>query len=614
MRFSFNTIGRRLFLSFAIIFVNVLLIACLVFFYASVNKKYANLTKTAKNQRVDIVQVFKSDLDFLRFSPTKAAFYENDSKVNWSSSSENFDLNNRDQFLILLKKNNQRLLAELINQELADSADKRKIDSLLENYNVTFIMLVETLRKRGFKDFGLEGTMRSYAHQLETNNTISVQNLLTLRRYEKDFFLRKEEGYKIKFTNLVSQLIDKLNGKPSALDLLTKYRDSFERMTELEQQIGLSPEVGLMGKLTAYANELSSELEEISVKSEHRSETVNKRSFILLIGIGFVSLLLSSIVTYFIAAKLTKPIKSLSKNMEKFMLDPDSVTDDISRSSSITEVQTLYESFFALRTKLKIQFEEIDQKSTQLADQNLELTKLNEDLDRFIYSAAHDLKSPLDSLLGLISIAQIELAHAGKGEYFVMMRNSITKLNGFIKDITDYARNKRQDLTVVAIDMEKCILNIFSDLTFLPNYSGLKKEVSVTGGLFYSDKTRLEIVLKNLISNAFRYSDPMKDSYIHIKVTITSSNMTLTMADNGLGIAADHLPKIFEMFYRASQDSKGSGLGLFLVRESVKILRGEIKVTSKLGEGTTFVMELPNLASSNKEETQSTLFQTSQQK
>jgi signal transduction histidine kinase len=102
----------------------------------------------------------------------------------------------------------------------------------------------------------------------------------------------------------------------------------------------------------------------------------------------------------------------------------------------------------------------------------------------------------------------------------------------------------------------------------------------------------------------------MKDSYIHIKVAVTSSHMTLTMADNGVGIAAEHLPKIFEMFYRASQDSKGSGLGLFLVRESVKILQGEIAVSSKLGEGTTFILQLPNLAGSNKEETQSRLFQT----
>lgn len=611
MSFSFNTIGRRLFLSFAIIFVNVLLIAGLVFFYATINKKYATLTKTAKNQRVDIVQVFKSDLDFLRFSPTKAAFYENNAKVSWSSS-ENFNLDDRDQFLILLKKNNQNLLDELIDEELADATNKRKIDSLLENYNVTFVILVETLRKRGFKEFGLEGTMRSYAHQLETNNTISLNELLTLRRYEKDFFLRKENIYKVSFKKLVDKLINKLTDNPSTHDLLTRYRDSFERMTELEQQIGLSPEIGLMGKLTEYADELSNELEDISVKSEQRSEAVNKRSFVILIGIGLISLLFSSIATYFIAAKLTKPIKSLSKNMEKFMLKQDSVADDFSHSSSITEIQTLYESFFALRTKLKIQFEEINKKSAQLADQNLELTKLNEDLDRFIYSAAHDLKSPLDSLLGLINIAQIDLAHAGKGEYFVMMRNSIAKLSGFIKDITDYARNKRQELTIVGIDMEKSIVNIFSDLTFLPNYSGLKKEISVTGGLFYSDKTRLEIVLKNLVSNAFRYSDPMKDSYIHIKVAINSSHMTLTMADNGVGIAAEHLPKIFEMFYRASQDSKGSGLGLFLVRESVKILQGEIAVSSKLGEGTTFILELPNLAGSNKEETQSRLFQTTQ--
>jgi signal transduction histidine kinase len=137
----------------------------------------------------------------------------------------------------------------------------------------------------------------------------------------------------------------------------------------------------------------------------------------------------------------------------------------------------------------------------------------------------------------------------------------------------------------------------------------LKKEIEIKGELFYCDKTRLEIVLKNLISNVFRYSDPLKESFIHIKATVTTSQLMLTVADNGIGIGQDHLPKIFDMFYRASQDSKGTGLGLFLVRESVKILQGEITVTSKLGEGTTFKLELPNFTSANIEKFQSNLFQ-----
>ncbi len=596
MKDNFNTISRRLFLSFGILFLNIVLISVLGIVFIRSNNKLNELTKNADSQRISIAQLFKADLDFLRFAPINKSFYMANASINWGDNNHSFKY--RHSLVMHLKEANQSLFKALIAEQLATAKHLSKVDSLLDNYDSTFIIITEKLKQRGFKDYGLEGVMRSYAHQLETSDSaIPMDKVLTLRRHEKDFFLRKEKIYIEKLNLLVDDIIRTQTASYKASTAVLKdYQDSFNQLTLLEQQIGLSPGEGLMGTLNAYTVQLSKELEDIATQSELKAALFEKESFAIVVVIGLLSIIISSFATYFTARKLTRPIKNLSSSMSKFLISDERINMDYSELNVPEEIQTLQESFVSLHKTLKNQFEEINQKSMLLGNQNIELKKLNEDLDRFIYSAAHDLKSPLSSLLGLINIAEVDLVTPGKEHYFKMMKSSVVKLESFIKDITDYARNKRQNLKIEKIDLEETIKDIVSDLHFLPNYDYIKQHFEIKGDAFYSDKTRFEIVLKNLISNAYRYSDGSKETpYIKIKSTITANYLAFVIEDNGIGIGNEHLSKIFNMFYRASEDSKGTGLGLFLVRESVKMLRGNIAVSSKLGESTTFRLKLPNL-------------------
>jgi signal transduction histidine kinase len=116
-------------------------------------------------------------------------------------------------------------------------------------------------------------------------------------------------------------------------------------------------------------------------------------------------------------------------------------------------------------------------------------------------------------------------------------------------------------------------------------------------GNFYSDPKRISIFLNNFLSNAIKYQDPgkKKKSFVNIQVTQTKSYATITIEDNGVGIKKEYQSKIFNMFFRASENSFGSGLGLYIARQAVERLGGEIKVDSKLGIGTTFTINLPSL-------------------
>ena len=109
------------------------------------------------------------------------------------------------------------------------------------------------------------------------------------------------------------------------------------------------------------------------------------------------------------------------------------------------------------------------------------------------------------------------------------------------------------------------------------------------------DIKRLEVIFNNLISNALRYYNPYQENpYIRIEVEVNETQALLHIQDNGLGIASEHINRIFEMFYRASNHLEGSGLGLFLVKETVEKMKGSVQVQSVVNEGTSFFINLPN--------------------
>jgi signal transduction histidine kinase len=112
---------------------------------------------------------------------------------------------------------------------------------------------------------------------------------------------------------------------------------------------------------------------------------------------------------------------------------------------------------------------------------------------------------------------------------------------------------------------------------------------------FFSDSSRLLIIFNNIISNAVSYRDKEKNSFIKVDVLVRSDKAVIKFIDNGIGIAPEFQEKIFKMFFRATPDSKGSGLGLYIVKGVVDKLKGTIGVQSSLGQGTEITIELPSL-------------------
>jgi signal transduction histidine kinase len=232
---------------------------------------------------------------------------------------------------------------------------------------------------------------------------------------------------------------------------------------------------------------------------------------------------------------------------------------------------------------------------SELHKKNEELEKINFELDRFVYSASHDLRAPLTSVMGLLYLLREEEKVEGSLRLIGLMEESINKLDNTIRDIVAYSRNNRTELIIEPLRIQPIIDGVISGLRYLESseYNLQESVISKDEGVFLGDKSRLTIILNNLISNAFRFKHPARLPEIIVKVHIIGPELEITVSDNGIGINEHHLDKIFNMFYRTSDHSAGSGLGLYIVRETVKKMKGSIEVKSTVNQGTTFRISLP---------------------
>lgn len=228
---------------------------------------------------------------------------------------------------------------------------------------------------------------------------------------------------------------------------------------------------------------------------------------------------------------------------------------------------------------------------------NDNLQKTNMELDKFVYSVSHDLRAPLSSMLGVISVMEAEGLPQSTARDLEFLKSSIKKLDGFILDILNYSKNGRTGLNSESIDFEAKVESILQNLKYMEGRERIAVTTNFkTEGEFISDGSRINVILGNLISNAIRYSDVRRsDSFVEISVSTTPGKAVIRVADNGIGIPADKQSKVYEMFYRLSGKSTGSGLGLYIVKETVEKLKGEMILESEEGKGTVFTVVLPNL-------------------
>jgi PAS domain S-box-containing protein len=260
--------------------------------------------------------------------------------------------------------------------------------------------------------------------------------------------------------------------------------------------------------------------------------------------------------------------------------------------------------------------EQLKQLNIELTDQNIqlaaqeaelkatlaELSERNFELDQLMYKTSHDLRSPLSSIIGLINLAHLDPDPVANKHYLSKIEGRAKKLDEFIRSMLDYARVNRLEVEPEQIDLGSFVKSCITELEYMEHFQRVRTEVSVkpVKAVCKSDKLRLKIIFSNIISNAYKYHNPDAESYLRIDVRCSSAGLEINFEDNGIGIKSEYLPKIFNMFYRATDRSQGSGLGMYIVKQAVEKLNGEIALTSEYGQGTRIKISLPNIYANEK--------------
>lgn len=235
---------------------------------------------------------------------------------------------------------------------------------------------------------------------------------------------------------------------------------------------------------------------------------------------------------------------------------------------------------------------ELSEVSHELKINNKILAKTNEELDKFMYSSSHDLRAPLTSILGLVNLAKIEPIEKHP-MYLEMIRDRVVGLDYFIKEIIDFSKNTHTDLKPEIIDIQELIDLCVEHNKYLPDADSITLSLDIQTPKIKSDLYRLSSILTTLIANAVKYHNLNQEKpMLWISVRGTDP-VIFSVRDNGSGIKKSIKPRIFDMFYRGSEKSTGSGLGLYIAREMLNSLHGTFEVNSEYGEGSTFTFHVP---------------------
>lgn len=238
------------------------------------------------------------------------------------------------------------------------------------------------------------------------------------------------------------------------------------------------------------------------------------------------------------------------------------------------------------------------QLTDEIRKKNVELQRSNEQLDRFVYSASHDIKLPIISIKGLTHLGSIDSNDQNACTYFSKIEKQADKLGMFLLEMIEYSRNNKTGLRLEKVNINNLVDEIVEDLSHQENATRIefRKFVRIDGEITI-DRVRFMVILNNLLSNAIKYHNyDLPNPWVKIMISKVDNTIQVMIADNGRGIEDQYKDKIFEMFFRASNSPLGHGLGLFIVKETVEKMKGKIMLSSTEGEGACFRIDLPLVA------------------
>ena len=266
--------------------------------------------------------------------------------------------------------------------------------------------------------------------------------------------------------------------------------------------------------------------------------------------------------------------------------------DYITKPFQVSEVLARVDTHVQLRAARQ----EIALKNAELETRARELEHANEELEAFNYSVAHDLRTPLVTV-GLICNLllkkhSLSLDETGR-EYLRILLKETTRMDGLVSALLTFSRCSRQEISKQETDLSRMVNDIRVELLVQEPQRQVNFRIE-EGVLCYGDPFLMQVVLENLIGNAWKYSSKKESALIEFGVSATDGETTYFVRDNGAGFEMDKAELLFAAFQRLhdSNDFEGFGIGLTTVQRIIHRHGGRIWAEGEVGKGATFYFSL----------------------
>lgn len=563
-------------------------------FYISVNYKQKRLV-------LFLAQLSEIQQDYLESSANLQQFMlfgYHDPKFYIKKKEKHFD-----RFLathVKMEKTLRDLKANSRINKLQISAKIETLINLNKRILKTGISLKNIYLQRGFKDFGVEGDMRRYAHFIEDSLLIQDTFILQLRRHEKDYLLRGDKDYETKFITLIDKLLLEKPEKSPAHEALLQYKIKFKRLVYYSEQLGINTNGGLVSEMQQHIDDFSAEYSSINNYSTKKINELQENLVGFLIGMTILLFILALVLSLILSRFLTKDITLLNNKVSDFIKSgfEDNRIPEFQelKGSNGFEISQLNENFVLLKKTLRNSLDNLERLYQ-------EAKMASEYKSRFLANMSHEIRTPLNGILGMVHILKTSHPTPTQQDYLSTVEFSADHLLALINMILDYSKIEvgKLELDNVYFDLKGDLIKLVRIFDYKLMEKGLDLKLRFdceNTKYLFGDSLRLQQVLINLINNAIKFTS---SGTIYLKVRQVSitqdyQKLKFEVQDSGIGIKEIQIASLFEAFSQAdssiTRNYGGTGLGLTISNELVTLMGGHFEVVSEENVGSTFSFEL----------------------
>ena len=357
----------------------------------------------------------------------------------------------------------------------------------------------------------------------------------------------------LEYHKLYSQLNDSIYSEGNAMKLA-----ELQALYQVEQK---NKEIELLNQ--------NKEIQSNQIQLQ-RSQIAQQRTIIISGSIGLALICLFGFMTYRYTSKIRKANREIHEQKEELQTQSEEL---IEANQTIARINKDLES--------------------KIEDRTSALRQAYKELDTFFYRSSHDFRRPLTTFLGLAEVANITVKDANALELFAKVRETATNLDKMLVKLQSISDVGAQQLVYKEVFVKEIVDNVCDGFSEELKQRNIKVSCSVElEAAFFSYPAMFKTIIENLIENAIFFSGFVQP-FIKVRAYPLDGHVNLLVEDNGQGIDPQYQDRIFDMYFRGNERSKGNGLGLYIVKKAVEKLSGQITFSSNYGKGSSFLISFP---------------------